>query len=220
MLKRRGVEIYARITEIGGVTDDSPPPTLEERRAVAAADFPASPPAAPAMKEAIMSAREDGDSVGGAVEAAVFGLPGGLGEPFFGSMESSIASLIFSVPAVKGIEFGDGFRLASMRGSEANDALYAENGRISARTNHNGGILGGITNGMPLTVKVAIKPTPSISLPQETVDPSSMTGGTIRTEGRHDPCIVKRAVPVIEACLAVCSLDAIAAAAKGWRRAE
>ena len=220
ILKRGGVEIYARITEIGGVTDDSASLTLEERRAISAADFPASPSAASAMKEAIMAAKEDGDSVGGAVEIVAFGLSGGLGEPFFGSMESSISSLIFSVPAVKGIEFGDGFCLASMRGSEANDAMYAEDGRIYARTNHNGGILGGITNGMPLAVRVAIKPTPSIALAQETVDPSSMTGGTIRITGRHDPCIVKRAVPVMEACLAICSLDAILTAAKDRRRAQ
>jgi chorismate synthase len=220
ILKRDGVEIYARITEIGGVTDDAASLTREERRAVSADGFPASPTAAAAMKEAIRSAREEGDSVGGTVEIAAFGLPGGLGEPFFGSMESSIASLVFSVPAVKGIEFGGGFGLASMRGSVANDALYAEKGRIFTKTNHSGGILGGITNGMPLTVKVVIKPTPSIALPQESVDPSSMTGGTVRIAGRHDPCIVQRAVPVMEACLAICSLDAALTAAGNRRGPE
>ncbi|MDR1482780.1 MAG: chorismate synthase [Synergistaceae bacterium] len=214
ILSRRDVEIYARIIGIGDVTDDSASITPEEYRVVSASEFPALQPVVPAMKEAIRSAREDGDSVGGTVEVVAFGLSGGLGEPFFGSMESSISSLIFSVPAVKGIEFGDGFRLASMRGSEANDALYAENGRILARTNHNGGILGGITNGMPLVARVVIKPTPSIALPQESVDPSDMTGRTIRIAGRHDPCIVKRAVPVLEACLAICSLDAVVADAR------
>jgi chorismate synthase len=208
ILSRRKVEVCARIVAIGDVTDDSAP-APEERRAISAAEFPASPSAAPAMKEAIKSAKNAGDSVGGVVEAAVFGLSGGLGEPFFGSMESSISSLVFSVPAVKGIEFGDGFRLASMRGSEANDALFIENGKIFSRTNHNGGILGGITNGMPLIVRVAVKPTPSIALPQESVNPSGMTGETVQTAGRHDPCIVKRVAPVLEACLAVCALDAI-----------
>jgi chorismate synthase len=214
ILSRREVEIYGRIVGIGGVTDDTASLTLEERRAVSAAEFPASPPVVPAMKEAIRSAKDKGDSVGGVVETGVFGLSGGLGEPFFGSMESSISSLVFSVPAVKGIEFGDGFRLASMRGSEANDALCVEDGKILARTNHSGGILGGITNGMPLMVRVVLKPTPSIALPQESVDPSGMTGKTIQIAGRHDPCIVKRAVPVLEACLAVCSLDAMVTAAR------
>jgi chorismate synthase len=161
------------------------------------------------MKEAILSAKVDGDSVGGVLEAVVFGLHGGLGEPFFGSMESSVASLLFSVPAVKGLEFGDGFRMASMRGSGTNDALYIQDGAIRARTNHNGGILGGITNGMPLVVRVAIKPTPSIFLPQESVDTTEMRDTLLRGAGRHDPCIAPRAVPVVEACLAVCALDAM-----------
>jgi chorismate synthase len=146
------------------------------------------------------------------VEAVAFGLPGGLGEPFFASMESEIASLLFSIPAVKGVEFGDGFRMASMRGSEANDPLYVEGGRIGARSNHNGGVLGGITNGMPLVVRAAIKPTPSISVEQESVDPAAMSGARLRIQGRHDPCIVPRAVPVAESCVALCSLDAMLAA--------
>ncbi|MDR3322231.1 MAG: chorismate synthase [Synergistaceae bacterium] len=208
-LSRRGVEIYARISAIGKIEDSAKPSGIEEYRDISARDFPSSPSAEPEMKGVIMAAKEDGDSVGGVVEAAAFGLPSGLGEPFFGSMESAIASLLFSVPAVKGVEFGDGFRLAAMRGSEANDAIYAEDGVIRARTNHNGGILGGITNGMPLTLRAAIKPTPSIAKPQESIDSSTMTGAEIRIAGRHDPCVVPRAVPVIEACLAICALDGL-----------
>jgi chorismate synthase len=163
------------------------------------------------MKAAIRKAMEEGDSVGGVVAAAAFGLPGGLGEPFFGSMESAVASLLFSIPAVKGVEFGDGFRLTLMHGSEANDALYLEDGNIKARTNHNGGILGGITNGMPLLVRAALKPTPSIPRPQQTVDGETRRETTLRIAGRHDPCIVPRAVPVVESCLAFCVLDGLTA---------
>jgi chorismate synthase len=207
ILSRRGVHAYARIISIEGVSDALPASSLEECRAISGRDFPASPTVEEAMKNAIGAAKNDGDSVGGVVEAVVFGLPGGLGEPFFGSMESSVASLLFSVPAVKGVEFGDGFRVAALRGIEANDALCIEDGKITARTNHNGGILGGITNGMPLIVRVAIKPTPSIALPQESVDAAAMREVTLQIKGRHDPCIVPRAVPVIEACVALSALD-------------
>jgi chorismate synthase len=211
ILSMRGVEVFSRVISIGGVTDVETPGSREKYRAVASSSFPASPSSEAAMRNVVMAAKGDGDSVGGTIEAVVFGLPGGLGAPFFGSMESSIASLLFSVPAVKGVEFGDGFRLAAMRGSEANDALYMDGRDIRARTNHNGGILGGITNGMPLTVRAAVKPTPSIALPQESVDASTMSGTTISVSGRHDPCIVLRAAPLVEACLSVASLDALLA---------
>jgi chorismate synthase len=211
ILARRGIEAYARIAAIGGADDSEVFGAAEEYRDVSGRDFPSSSAAEEPMKAVIAAAMNEGDSVGGIVEAAVFGLPGGLGEPFFGSMESSIASLLFSVPAVKGIEFGEGFRLAAMRGSEANDVLYLEDGNIRARTNHSGGILGGITNGMPLVVRAAVKPTPSIARPQESVDTASMRGTTLQISGRHDPCIVPRAVPVIEACLAICALDGLMA---------
>ena len=215
ILRRRGVEVYARIWAIGWVEDENPiysnadSLSRETYRAVSLRDFPASPSAEEPMKRVIAAAKEEGDSVGGVVEAVIFGLPGGLGEPFFGSMESTIASLLFSIPAVKGIEFGDGFRLASMRGSQANDALCVQDGKIEARTNHNGGVLGGITNGMPLSLRAAVKPTPSITRPQESVDSGTMTGTTVQVSGRHDPCIAPRAVPVVEACLALCALDVL-----------
>ncbi|MDR1885354.1 MAG: chorismate synthase [Synergistaceae bacterium] len=209
VLSRRGVSSYARISSIGGTADDGVTCCEEEFRAVSRRDFPSSAGAEEWLKGEIIAARDEGDSVGGVVEAAIFGLPGGLGEPFFGSMESLVASLLFSVPAVKGVEFGMGFRMSAMRGSEANDALYAAEGEIRSRTNNNGGILGGITNGMPVAVRVAIKPTPSISKPQETVDSADMRDTAIQIAGRHDPCIVPRAVPVIEACLALCALDCL-----------
>ncbi|MDR1915671.1 MAG: chorismate synthase [Synergistaceae bacterium] len=211
ILLRRGAEAYARIVAIGPVSDERTSPSIDEYREIARLGFPSFIGSADAMKNVIKEAKDAGDSVGGIVEAAVFGLPGGLGEPFFGSMESGIASLLFSVPAVKGVEFGAGFRIAAMRGSEANDPLYVENGTILTRSNHNGGILGGITNGMPLIARVAIKPTASIALEQESVDSRTMSGTAIRVKGRHDPCIVPRAVPVIESCLAICSLDAMLA---------
>jgi chorismate synthase len=230
ILSRRGVETCARIVSIGGISDSScaarlkpekparPAKTArksaEEFRAALAEDFPAFRQAAEAMKREIMAAKGRGDSVGGVVEGVIYGLSGGIGEPFFGSMESSIASLLFSVPAVKGVEFGRGFTLAAMRGSEASDAIYVENGVIASRTNNNGGILGGITNGMAVQTRVAFKPTPSIALTQESVDAETMSGTVIEISGRHDPCVVPRAVPVVEACLALCALDGLLSAAE------
>lgn len=158
------------------------------------------------MQECILAAKSAGDSVGGIIEAAVIHLPAGLGEPFFDSLESTLAHLLFSIPAIKGVEFGSGFSLAQMRGSQANDALYNQNNHIITSTNHNGGILGGISNGMPLIFRVAIKPTPSISLEQHTVD-SSGKNVSIQVGGRHDPCIVPRAIPVIEAVAAMAVWD-------------
>jgi chorismate synthase len=210
VLSRRGVEVYARIASVGGIGDEESVNGLNdinEIRAISRRDFPSSPRSEAAMREAILAAARDGDSIGGVIEAVAFGLPGALGEPFFGSMESEIASLLFSVPAVKGVEFGGGFRLAAMRGSEANDPLYIDGGVIKSRTNRSGGILGGITNGMPLVVRAAIKPTPSIAREQESVDAATMRETAAAVKGRHDPCIAPRAVPVIESCLALCALD-------------
>jgi chorismate synthase len=207
ILARRNVEIYARIAAIGAVAEDDPPCTPQRCADIARKPFPASDPAAPAMQAAIRAAREEEDSVGGIVAAAAFGVPGGLGDPFFSSLESVIASLLFSVPAVKGVEFGDGFRLAALRGSVANDAICVEGGVLRSRTNHNGGILGGIANGMPLVVRAAFKPTPSIGKLQHTVDAADLRPADLRIQGRHDPCIVLRATPVVEACLALGILD-------------
>lgn len=163
----------------------------------------------PLMREEIESARAVGDSVGGIVETAVTGLPAGIGDPFFDSMESRISQILFSVPAVKGISFGSGFDFAGMTGSEANDPFRLYNGRIITETNHNGGILGGITTGMPVVFQTVLKPTASIAKPQKTVDITRMEEAEITVSGRHDPCIVVRAVPVIEACACIAVYDAM-----------
>ena len=151
------------------------------------------------MRQEILSARSSGDSIGGTIECAILGVSPGIGDPFFDSVESTLAHLMFSVPAVKGIEFGKGFDISKMRGSEANDEYYLENGNIKTKTNNNGGILGGITNGMPIIFNVAIKPTASIFKEQKAVNIITMEETTLCIEGRHDPCIVQRALPVIEA---------------------
>lgn len=155
------------------------------------------------MRQEILSARSSGDSIGGTIECAILGVSPGIGDPFFNSVESTLAHLMFSVPAVKGIEFGKGFDISKMRGSEANDEYYLENGNIKTKTNNNGGILGGITNGMPIIFNVAIKPTASIFKEQKAVNIITMEETTLCIEGRHDPCIVQRALPVIEAVAAI-----------------
>ena len=155
------------------------------------------------MRQEILSVRSSGDSIGGTIECAILGVSPGIGDPFFDSVESTLAHLMFSVPAVKGIEFGKGFDISKMRGLEANDEYYLENGNIKTKTNNNGGILGGITNGMPIIFNVAIKPTASIFKEQNTVNIVTMEETTLCIEGRHDPCIVQRALPVIEAVAAI-----------------
>ena len=155
------------------------------------------------MRQEILSARSSGDSIGGTIECAILGVSPGIGDPFFDSVESTLAHLMFSVPAVKGIEFGKGFDISKMRGSEANDEYYLENGNIKTKTNNNGGILGGITNGMPIIFNVAIKPTASIFKEQNTVNIATMEETTLCIEGRHDPCIAQRELPVIEAVAAI-----------------
>lgn len=155
------------------------------------------------MRQEILRARSSGDSIGGTIECAILGVSPGIGDPFFDSVESTLAHLMFSVPAVKGIEFGKGFDISKMRGSEANDEYYLENGNIKTKTNNNGGILGGITNGMPIIFNVAIKPTASIFKEQKAVNIVTMEETTLCIEGRHDPCIVQRALPVIEAVAAI-----------------
>lgn len=155
------------------------------------------------MRQEILSARSSGDSIGGTIECAILGVSPGIGDPFFDSVESTLAHLMFSVPAVKGIEFGKGFDISKMRGSEANDEYYLENGNIKTKTNNNGGILGGITNGMPIIFNVAIKPTASIFKEQKAVNIITKEETTLCIEGRHDPCIVQRALPVIEAVAAI-----------------
>ena len=162
------------------------------------------------MRAAITRAAEEGDSVGGVLETLVTGLPAGAGEPWFDTAEGELAHALFSIPAVKGVEFGDGFALADMRGSEANDPLILRDGQVTAETNHNGGINGGITNGMPLVFRCAVKPTPSIRKEQRTVDLAEKRETTIAVAGRHDPAIVHRARAVVDSMTAIVLADLLA----------
>lgn len=209
VLAGRGVQVGAHISSIYGICDAA----LEdpaELKAVAEKPFPVLDDGkGEEMRQAILEAKEAQDSVGGAIECAVTGLPAGLGAPDFGcNVEGIFAQYLFAVPAVKGIEFGAGVAFSLMRGSEANDPFAVEDGQVVTKTNHAGGINGGITNGMPVTFEVTIRPTPSISLPQESVDLRTGEETEIEIHGRHDPCIVPRAVPVIEAAaaLAACAV--------------
>ena len=166
--------------------------------------------AAAHMRRQIESAANDGDSVGGILETAVIGLPAGVGEPWFDSMEGVLSHALFSIPGIKGVEFGSGFALADMRGSEANDPMRVEDGKVITLTNHNGGINGGITNGMPVIFRCAVKPTPSIFLEQESIDLSTMQNTTVLLEGRHDPSIIHRARVVVDSVTALVLCDMLA----------
>ncbi|MBO5168513.1 MAG: chorismate synthase [Phascolarctobacterium sp.] len=168
------------------------------------------------MQAKILEAKAELNSVGGVIEAMVTNVPAGLGAPYFDSVESRLSHALFSVPAVKGVEFGDGFGISGMTGAEANDQLHYEEGKVVAETNHNGGITGGITNGMPVIFRVAIKPTPSISREQKTISLQEKCDTTLTIVGRHDPCIVQRAVPVIEAVTAWTMWDLLLEAKK-WK---
>ena len=207
-LEAEGIRIGAHIQWIHGLNDtffDRLNPQIDEIRS----DFPVlSEYKADRMKEIIEQARMDCDSVGGAIECAVTGLPVGLGEPMFGGMESRIASIVYGIPAVKSVEFGIGPSAANIPGSENNDEYVVENGVVRTLTNNCGGILGGITNGMPLIFSAFFKPTPSIAKPQQTVNLQTGETTTIQIKGRHDPCIVPRAVPVVEAAAAIAIYDA------------
>ena len=204
-LKRRGITVDARIKAIAGIVDAGP-----FAASVAEKEFPVvDDKTGEQMREAIAKARAEGDSVGGVVECVVRGLPAGIGDPMFDGLENQIARIVFAVPAVKGIEFGAGFAAAGLRGSENNDAFCVQDGRIETLTNNAGGILGGISTGMPVVFRAAIKPTPSIAKEQQSVNLNSMEPSALRIEGRHDPCIVPRAVPVIEAAAAIAITDLI-----------
>ena len=161
------------------------------------------------MEAAIAAAREAGDSVGGIVEAEIRGLPAGIGDPMFGGLENRIAQIVFGIPAVKGIEFGEGFAVADLKGSENNDPYGVVDGKVSPLTNHAGGILGGISTGAPVIFRVAFKPTPSIAKEQDSVDLGKMESAKLVVKGRHDPCVVLRAIPCVEAAAAIAVFDAI-----------
>ena len=184
ILREKGITVKAEIKEIGGKSDG--------------------------FLETVEEARLDADSVGGVIECVIEGVPAGYGNPMFGGVENKIASCVFGIPAVKGVEFGAGFEAARMRGSENNDEFYyEEDGRVRTRTNNHGGILGGITTGMPIVFRAAFKPTPSIGKPQKSISFSEKKDAVLEIKGRHDPCVVMRAVPCIEAAAAITVLDII-----------
>ena len=185
LLAPMGITVSARLVRVGGETDPEK------------------------FMDAIEAARAAGDSVGGVVECAVSGVPAGVGEPMFDGLENRIAGAVFGIPGVKGLEFGSGFAGADLRGSQNNDPFYVEDGAVRTRTNNAGGILGGISTGMPIVFRAAFKPTPSIAKPQQSVDLRTMRETELTVHGRHDPCIALRAVPVVEAAAAVAIYDAI-----------
>ena len=210
VLNGLGVKVYTHIAECAGVQDaplsSAAGLVMPDPRPGHFALLDASKEEA--MQAAIRAAGSEGDSVGGILETIVTGLPAGIGEPWFDSVESELAHLMFAIPACKGIEFGAGFGVASLRGSEDNDAFTVENGKIITETNHCGGILGGITNGMPIVFRAAFKPTPSIAREQQSVNLQTMVPEKMAVTGRHDPCIVPRAVPCVEAAAAIAVYDA------------
>lgn len=210
MLAKKGITIGTHILQIGTIQDEHFHETdpADQLDVLKGKQFPViCDQAAEMMKQAITAAADEGDSLGGILETAVCGLEAGIGEPWFDTAEGMIAHAVFSVPAVKGISFGAGFDLAQMKGSEANDAFTAENGKIRTITNHSGGISGGITTGMPVLFRTVIKPTPSIAKEQRSVDPETLEEKIIAVKGRHDPAIVHRACPVIDAVTAFVIAD-------------
>ncbi len=212
ILKTKGITVGGHIYSVGEVKDspfdmaDIDENTLDglskRRFAVINSDSEAK------MRDTIEDARMNCDSVGGVIEVAAVGIDAGVGEVMFGSVESRISEALFGVPAVKGVEFGAGFGIAEMRGSKTNDCYEIKDGKIVTKTNNNGGILGGLTNGMPIVVRAALKPTPSISAAQKTLNTKTMSEDTLVIHGRHDPCVVGRALPVIEGmiCFVLCDI--------------
>ena len=211
ILARKGIHIGAHIYSVGNVQDKPFDPVNVSKRDLDILHcwkFPVLEGASgEKMKRLIETARRECDSVGGVIECAVVGLPAGLGEHMFDSVESAVANIVFGIPAVKGIEFGAGFSASELRGSENNDPFYTDGKHIFTKTNNAGGVLGGMTNGMPLIFRAAFKPTPSIAKEQDTVSLSKMENVKITVGGRHDPCVVPRAVPVIEAAAALAVMD-------------
>lgn len=213
ILKEKGIFVGSHIKQVGKVKDssfDSLNLNKDDLENILKKELPLIDDSKiEKVKEEIISHKIDGDSTGGIVECGVVGLKAGIGNPFFDSLESTISHLAFSVPAVKGIEFGKGFDFANMKGSEANDEYYLEEGNIKTYSNNNGGITGGISNGMPLIFRVVIKPTPSILKEQRTVNINKMENEILSVKGRHDPCIVQRVLVVIEAIAALSILELI-----------
>jgi len=213
MLKKRGIFIAAHISQIGSVFDrDFDPVGVNENdfEELKAAEFPVlDKDTGTQMLAAVSEAKNAGDSIGGMIECAALGIPAGIGDPMFGGMENKLAGILFGIPAVRGVEFGNGFAAAGLKGSENNDAFIISGDDIKTRTNNHGGILGGLTSGMPVIFRVAFKATPSIALEQESVSLSKRENVKLIISGRHDPCIVPRAVPCVEAAAAIAIFDAL-----------
>ncbi|MFC1918715.1 chorismate synthase [Chloroflexota bacterium] len=206
LLNLIGIEVLAHTIEIGGVK--ALPKGLDAIRKVDLSPLKcADTEAAREMLKVVEKAKGEGDSVGGVIEGMALNMPDGLGEPVFDTLEGDLAKVLFAIPAVKGVEFGSGFSAAGKRGSENNDPFTVKDSKIVTVTNNAGGILGGISSGMPVVVRVAVKPTPSIAKKQQTVDTQTMKNTTIEVRGRHDACIVPRAVPAVEAMMAVTLCD-------------
>lgn len=209
-LQQKNIHIGTHILRCGGISDRNFSDLLADINSLNNRQFAVlDSTAEQKMKQAIINAKNEGDSVGGVLETAVYGLPVGVGEPWFDSVEGTLSHALFSIPAVKGVEFGDGFSVADMLGSEANDAFCTENGNVFTKTNTNGGINGGITNGMPIIFRCAVKPTPTIHKMQETVDFINNQNVELTAGGRHDPCIVHRARVVVDSITAIMLCDAL-----------
>jgi len=210
LLKQIGVEVYAHVVEIGGVKLKVQPTIDEIKEKVYQNPLRCvDNQTAEKMKKVIQKAKNEGDSVGGVVEAVAINVPVGVGEPIFGSLDAELAKFLFCIPAVKGVEFGAGFKVASMKGSENNDEYKIMNGKIVTLTNNSGGILGGLSNGMPIVVRVAFKPPSSIPKKQKTVNLKTMENTEIEVKGRYDECFIPRAVPIVEAVVANVLVDHI-----------
>lgn len=209
LLKAKNIAVRARIQSIAGIEDAPMDPVHPPIHQISETGLPCiDPDAARRMEAAIAEARDHRDSVGGVIECFVTGLPAGIGDPMFDGVENRLAQALFGIPAVRGVEFGEGFQAAALRGSTHNDAFHiCPDGTIATRTNHHGGVLGGITSGMPLIVRIAIKPTPSIGLEQASISLKNQQNAPLSVGGRHDPCIVPRAVPVMEAAVACALYD-------------
>ena len=212
-LEARGIRVMAHVAQIGGISDlpmDDMVYREADRKAILENDLPCiDPAAADRMREEILAARDELDSIGGIVECGIYGLPAGIGDPMFDGIENRIAQIAFGIPAVKGLEFGAGFKVASMYGSQNNDAYRMHDGSVHCETNNAGGALGGITTGAPIVFRLALKPTPSIAQEQQSVSLPDGSNELLSVKGRHDPCIVARAVPVVEAAAALAVLDAL-----------
>ena len=208
LLSRFNVDVLAYTISIGQVKADKKFSAEEIRKnRYAAATRCPDLACAEKMEEAIVNAKKEGDSLGGIIECLALGMPVGVGEPLFDSLDADLAKALFAVPAVKGVEFGAGFKSAELRGSENNDPFLMTNGKVATSTDNAGGILGGLSNGMPILMRVAIKPTPSIAKEQKTVNLSSMENAALNIKGRHDPCVVPKAVPAVEAAVAITLAD-------------